>query len=119
MSSAPDYGFYSSDYGGALDEESFRAALPHAVSSVRRIIWPNDPDELGAADEYRRAVCAACDVDAEYGLSGGAGAPSSVTAGNVSMSFGGADRASSYDADVARAVEGELAGTGLLFSGMG
>ena len=38
MSSAPDYGSYSSDYGGALDEESFRAALPHTVSAVRRII---------------------------------------------------------------------------------
>lgn len=113
------YEFYSETYGGDLDEGGFKAALPHALAEVRRRIWPNDPQERGAEDAYRRAVCAAMDVDAAYGGTGGAGSLSSVTTGTVTMSFGGSGGETAYDADVSRAVEGELVGTGLLFMGMG
>lgn len=112
------YAYYSEAYGGQLDEGGFSAALPHALAAVRRRIWPNDPEERGAEDEYRRAVCAAADVDAAYGFTGGAGALASVTTGTVSMSFGGSGGGSSYDSDMTAAIEGELVGTGLLYMGV-
>ncbi len=111
------YGFYADTYGGGLGEDAFRASLPRALAEVRRRTWPNDPARDPEA--YRRAVCAAADADAAYGSAGGAGGLSSVTAGSVSMSFGREGSGASYDADVARAVEGELAGTGLLHMGIG
>ncbi len=113
------YAYYSGTYGGTLDEGGFAAALPHALAEVRRLTWPNDPVALGAEEAWRRAVCAAADVDAAYGCTGGAGGLSSITTGTVSMSFGGGGGAPAYDADVARAVSGELVGTGLLFMGLG
>ncbi len=111
------YDFYANQYGGALDEGGFDAALPHAVAYVRGRIWPNDPRTAPRA--WRMAVCAACDVDAAYGFTGGSGSLASVTTGTVSMSFGGAGDGSSWEADMARAVDGRLSGTGLLFMGIG
>lgn len=111
------YAFYANQYGGTLDEGGFKAALPHALAYVRGRIWPNDPNE--AIRAWRMAVCAACDVDASYGFSGGSGSLASVTTGTVSMSFGGQDGGGSWDADMARAVDGCLVGTGLLFMGLG
>lgn len=111
------YTFYADTYGGALEEDGFKASLPHALAEVRRRTWPNDPSRDLTA--YMRAVCAATDVDAAYGSTGGAGALSSITTGTVSMSFGASGSEASYDADVSRAVEGELVGTGLLFMGVG
>lgn len=112
----PTYSFYAEQYGGKLDEGGFDAAIPHALAYVRKRIWPNSPEENPEA--YQRAVCAACEVDAAYGFTGGAGSLASVTTGTVNMSFGG-DGGSSWEADMARAAEGELVGSGLLFMGMG
>lgn len=111
------YGYYGGTYGGALDEDGFKLALPHAASRVRAMVWPRDP--WGDEDAYRRAVCAVCDVDAAWGYSGGSGALSSVSAGNVSMSFAGGDGSAAYDADARRAASAELTGSGLLFMGLG
>lgn len=110
------YAFYTNQYGGALDEEGFDASLPHALAYVGRRIWPNDPRR--AVRAWRMAVCAAVDVDAAYGATGGAGALASVTTGTVSMGFGG-QGGSSWEADMARAVDARLAGTGLLYMGLG
>lgn len=117
MDHSPDYEFYRGTYGGTADERTFEAALPHALAEVQRLTWPNDPSTDETA--YMRAVCAAVDVDAAYGCTGGAGSLQSVTTGTVSMSFGGQGGEAAYSADVARAVRGELAGTGLLFMGIG
>lgn len=111
------YGFYTGEYGGTLDKGGFDAALPHALAYVLGRVWPNDPGE--APEAYRRAVCAACDVDAAYGFTGGTGSLASVTTGTVSMSFGGSGGGSTWEADMARAVDGELVGSGLLFMGLG
>ena len=111
------YGFYRDAYGGRLDEKGFSSALPHALAYVRKRIWPNSPDEDENA--YMRAVCAACDVDASYGFTGGAGSLQSVTTGTVSMGFGGSGGGSSWEADMASAADGELVGTGLLYMGVG
>lgn len=111
------FDFYSERYGGQLDKEGFAKALPHALAAVRRRIWPNGPERDEEA--WARAVCAACDVDAAHGFTGGAGSLASVTTGTVSMSFGGAGGSSAYDADMGAAIDGELVGTGLLFAGIG
>lgn len=111
------YAFYSEGYGGSLNEGGFKAALPHALAVVRGRIWPNDPQD--DPDAYRRAVCAACDVDAAYGFTGGAGTLASVTTGTVSMSFGGSGGTGSYRSDMDAALQGELVGSGLLFMGLG
>lgn len=114
----PTYSFYSGRYGGtALDEGGFNSALPHAAAYVRKRIWPNSPDD--DPDAYMRAVCAACEVDAAYGFTGGAGSLASVTTGTVNMSFGGNGSDSSWEADMAAATDGELVGGGLLFMGVG
>ena len=42
-----------------------------------------------------------------------------MTTGTVNMSFGGNGGGSSWEADMARAADGELVGSGLLFMGMG
>ena len=110
------YAFYAGR-GGTLEEDGFEAALPRARAAVRRRIWPNDPSEAPRA--WRRAVCAAVDVDAAYGLGGGAVSLSSLSAGTVSMSFGGSGSGSSYEADLARAIDAELVGSGLLHMGLG
>ena len=110
------YSFYANQYGGSLDEGGFDAALPHAVAYVRHRIWPNRPAR--AIRAWRMAVCAAVDVNAAYGATGGAGALASVTTGTVSMGFGG-QGGSTWEADMARTVDARLAGTGLLFMGLG
>ena len=90
----PTYSFYSEQYGGKLDEGGFDAALPHAVSYVRKRIWPNSPEE--DMDAYMRAVCAACDVDAAWSeaacYSWGWGEPSANTP-NTGIHETGASRA--------------------------
>lgn len=114
----PTYSFYVEQYGGtSLDEGGFNSALVQALAYVRKRIWPNEPDEN--PDAFRRAVCAACEVDAAYGFTGGAGSLASVTTGTVTMSFGGSGGGSSWESDMERAADGELVGSGLLFMGMG
>ena len=112
------YAFYSEEYDGELSEKDFNSALGHTIAYVALRIWPNDPNN--AAEAYMRAVCAACDVDAQYGFTGGAGSLASVTTGSVSMNFGsGSSGGSSWATDMCHAVDGELVGSGLLFMGLG
>jgi len=119
--SLPDVAY--SDYqawGGKLGADAFAASLPHAKGAVRRIIGFNVPENETQSAAYVNAVCAAVDVDAAYGATGGIGesAPS-FTIG--SFSYGGgssADGTSAYDSDMEGAVYGELSGTGLLYQGV-
>lgn len=106
------YAFYRDEWHGTLGEGAFGASLPRALAVVRDRVFPADP--AGDPDAYRRAACAAVDVDAAYG--GSAAAIASVTTGTVSMSFGDG---SSRRADMVRAVDSELAGTPLAFKGLG
>lgn len=114
------YADYAS-WGGTLDEDAFSASLAHARARVRELVWLNDvdTDERGAA--FKAAVCAAVDVDAAYGSTGGVGeSGGGFSIGSFSMSAAsGADaRESSYDRDMARAIRAELSGTGLLYQGV-
>lgn len=106
------YAFYRDEWHGTLGEGAFGASLPRALAVVRDRVFPADP--AGDQGAYRRAACAAVDVDAAYG--GSAAAIASVTTGTVSMSFGDG---SSRRADMVRAVDSELAGTPLAFKGLG
>lgn len=110
------YVFYRDGYGGALDEDAFGRALPRAISEVRRRTWPRG--EADAPDAWARAVCAACDVEAAHGFSGGAGEGGSVRLGSFSAS-GGDGGAGSYARDMADAVAREVTGTPLQFAGLG
>lgn len=110
------YAFYRDGYRGALDEDAFGRALPRALAEVRRRTWPRV--EADAPDAWARAVCAACDVEAAHGFTGGACEGGSVRLGSFSAS--GADGgAGSYGRDMADAVAREIAGTPLQFAGLG
>lgn len=107
------------ELGGSAGEERFRSSLGHAVASVRDAMGFNVPETEAQVEAYERAVCAAVDVDDAYGASGGIGEwASSITLGEFSAS-GGADGQSGYDRDMARAIRRELAGSGLLYQGVG
>lgn len=110
----PDFAFYRDAWRGELDEESFGRAMPHAEAAVREIVHPRDPSD--APEQHRRAVCAACDVDAAHGFSGGSGEGGSIRLGSFSASGAGAD--GGYSADMLAAVRAQLAGTRLLYRGL-
>ena len=106
--------------GGTLGEDAFAASLRAAESAVREVIGFNEPQDDDDAAAYVRAVCAAVDVDAAYGASGGIGeGVASVTLGKFSATMaqqhGGA---SGYGADMRRAIRRELVGSSLLYQGL-
>ena len=109
------------DWGGKLSQEAFNASIKAAAARVRYVIGFNVPENADEAAAYRNAVCAAADVDAAYGASGGIGEAQSVRIG--SFSIGGADSPSAgmaaYDRDMLQAIRGELMGTSLLYQGVG
>ena len=115
------YADYKS-WGGKLGLDAFSASLKAAAARVRYVIGYNMPE--GESDEaaYRNAVCAAVDVDAAYGASGGIGeGAQSLSVGSFSIGDGRRDGSgmSAYDQDVLRAIRAELMGTALLYQGVG
>lgn len=111
----------SADYHGANQWDDVLPHMAHAVAAVREVIGFNEPEGEEQAAAYKAAVCAALDVDAAYGFSGGlAEGLQSVTMGSVSLGMAQADgQASAYDRDMRRAIARELRGTGLLYAGLG
>lgn len=105
-------------YGGGLPEESFKASLRAARASVREVIGFNEPQDAAEEEAYRNAVCAAVDVDAAYGASGGIGERmANLSIGSFSASS--SEGVSAYDMDMRRRIVQELAGTSLLYQGIG
>jgi len=110
------------DWGGRQDREGFERALPHATAAVRHVIGFNVPEDDFQTAAYRKAVCAACDVDAAHGFSGGTDVSGGgFTIGSFSMRGGATGNAAggAYDSDMARAIRRELVATGLLYQGIG
>lgn len=106
-------------HGGTLAEDVFKASSRAAISAVRDIIGFNVPKDADDEDAYVRAVCAAVDVDAAYGCSGGIGEGlASVSIGSFSASAGADGQSGTYDSDMARAIRRELVGSGLLYQGI-
>ena len=85
--------------GGKLAKEAFGASLASAVASVREVMGLNEPDGERQATAYVGAVCAAVDVDAAYGASGGIGENvASVAVGAFSATLAaGTAGVSAYD----------------------
>lgn len=112
----PTYAEYQA-WGGKLPQADFEAALSAARAAVREITGFNEPETPAEEGAYRAAVCAACDVAHAYG-SGIIGDGGGFSIGSFSVS-GAGDPAKAYRSDMSRAVRGELAGTGLLYQGVG
>lgn len=103
MELTPTYEWYTEHYGQALDVKAFSACLPAAESRVHARCACLDLTRLDIAEQnaYRRAVCAACEAEADPAVV-------SWKAGKASMEY--ADAASrGTDA----AIERELSGTRL------
>lgn len=114
------YEHYQGCYGGALGEEAFNASRRAAAASVAEVIGFNAPEGAYQTVAYRNAVCAAADVDAAYGASGGIGENvASVAVGAFSATLAGTAGVSAYDLDMRRAIRRELQGSGLLYQGIG
>ena len=117
------YTFYSEDYSGALSEPDFDRSLSPAVAQVRYIIGFNVPSNERQIEAYKRAVCAAVDVDYALGQTGGVGgdlASLSIGSFSASAADGSADNSEiSYDREMARVIRHELVATGLLYQGIG
>lgn len=105
-------------WGGGAKETSFRASLRAAETAVREVMGYNVP-EASTEASYRAAVCAAVDVDVAYGGSGGIGERArSLSVGSFSTTLPDGE-VSAYDLDMSRAITRELAGTGLMYQGLG
>lgn len=107
----------SADYKGAHTWDEVCAHLPAAVSAVREVIGFNVPEGEEQVAAYKAAVCAALDVDAAYGFSGGVGDVGTVRLGSLTIEQG--QGWSAYEADVSKAVRRALSGSGLLYQGLG
>ena len=107
-----DYRFYSRLYRGGLSEAAFGSVLPDAARHVSWLAGGRCPARC-EWDEYKRAVCAACDVFAQYGQ----GQIASFQIGEVRMnSDAGHGATTGTELATAAAIE-ELAGMSLLFAG--
>lgn len=110
----------SADYKGAHTWDEVCAHLPAAVAAVREAIGFNVPEGEEQVAAYKAAVCAALDVNAAYGFSGGvAEGLQSMTLGSFSVTLGQQDGQSAYEQDMQRAIRRELSGTGLLCQRLG
>lgn len=111
------------DGGGLLDKDDFLASRPAAVAAVRYVIGFNVPDTDYQIAAYKRAVCAAVNVDYTLGRTGGVGPDmSSISIGSFSATAadGSADDSrKAYDVEMDRVIRHELVATGLLYQGIG
>lgn len=64
--SAPDYTFYSQDWGGKLSEDVFNAGVSRAISFVDYVIGYKYVAEW-QKKAYNKAVCAALEAFETYG----------------------------------------------------
>lgn len=106
----------SADYHGTHTWDDVRPHLGAAVAAVREVIGFNVPEGEEQVAAYKAAVCAALDVDAAYGFSGGIEASGSVRLGSLTIEQG---QGGGYDAAMDRAVRRALSGSGLLYQGLG
>lgn len=103
------YTFYSTTYGGTLDEEAYQAASSRAAARLTALVGTDIPDRV--SDAYLMAACALVDRVAGADTSG---TLKSETVGSTSFTYTDAV-ANATDLD---AVRPYLANTGLLFRGV-
>lgn len=113
MRPEPTYEFYAGRHMGKASEEEFSRALPLAAARARAIVQ-GDAVPPRCTEPYLHAVCAL--VDRVAGIDS-RGTVRSETVGSTSVTYADADAGAAFtDAD---AVRPWLAGTGLLYQGLG
>lgn len=110
------YLFYRDEYGGALGPEDYAEAMPAALRCVRVLCGTGGPGGSWGENEllaWKRAVCAAAEAFAEFGEGcvGGYAIGDFKVTNYMEKGTTGREVAAAAAAD-------ELAGTGLLFSGV-
>ncbi len=103
----PTYDFYRA-WGGALEEDTFQAAIPTAYARVKQRCCAFALSELTEDEQevFKGAVCAACEA-----LSDDKAGISSYSAGKVSVTFSDTQAAGNT---VDAAIERELSGSKLI-----
>ena len=109
---AVTFAYYSETYGGGLSEAAFGGSVAHAEAHVK---WLCDGREgIEASDAYKRAVCAACEAFAEFGM----GQVGGITLGDFKVSRFADDAAVTGEDLATQAALKELCGTGYAFCGV-
>ena len=105
------YEFYRYSFGGGLGEAAFAECLPWASCFVEWLCLEKEPcgDELA----FKRAICAAIDAFAEYGM----GDVGGYTIGDFSVKSYENKGTTGEELATAAALK-ELAASGLAFSGV-
>ena len=107
-----DFAYYSQVYGGGLSEAAFGDSAALAEAHVRWLCLERGVDD--GSDEFKRAVCAACDAFAEFGC----GETNGFKLGDFEVRRFAEDDAASGEGMATRAALRELACTGMAFAGV-
>ena len=108
---AVTFAYYAESYGGGLDEAAFGDYLPVAEAHVRWLCAVKGACATPTA--YKRAVCAATDAFAEYGL----GEVGGYTLGGFSVK-NYENKGTTGEELATQAALRELSGTGYAFAGV-
>ena len=106
------YAYYSQTYGGGLSEAAFGGSVGAAETHVKWLCSVNGICANSTA--YKRAVCAACEAFAEFGM----GQVGGITLGGFKVSRFADDAAVTGEDLATQAALKELAGTGYAFCGV-
>ena len=106
------YAYYTDTFGGGLSEAAFNGSVGHAESHVKWLCAVNGACPTSTA--YKRAVCAACEAFAEFGM----GQVGGMTLGDFKVSRFADDAAVTGEDLATQAALKELAGTGYAFCGV-
>ena len=108
---AVDFTYYSEQYGGGLDEAAFVDVLPVAEAHVKWLCAVNGACATSTA--YKRAVCAAANAFAEFGM----GEVGGYTLGQFSVK-NYENKGTTGEELATQAALRELVGTGYAFCGV-
>lgn len=111
MASTVTYEFYQDTYGGGLSEAAFAASLPMAEAHVRWLCELRGADET--SERFMRAVCAALEAFAEYGV----GEVGGYTIGEFSVKNYASQQTTGEELSTAAALR-ELGLSGMAFTGV-
>ena len=109
---AVDYAYYSQVYGGGLSEAAFGDSAGRAEAHVRWLCSAKGVCATSTA--FKRAVCAACDAFAEFGM----GQVGGMTLGDFKVSRYADDKGVTGEELATQAALKELADTGYAFAGV-
>lgn len=106
------YAYYSQTYGGGLSEAAFGGSVGAAETHVRWLCSVNGICANSTA--YKRAVCAACEAFAEFGM----GQVGGMSLGDFKVSRYADDKGVTGEDMATQAALKELTGTGYAFCGV-